>query len=43
MEQPVEDGGGDHGIAQHRAAFADRAVAGGQVAALVSVRDELEE
>src|SRR5512134_3850057 len=28
MQQPVEDGGGDHRIAEHRAPFAAAAVAG---------------
>jgi hypothetical protein len=40
MEEPVEDGGGNDGIAP----FADRAVGGDQhAAALVASRDELEE
>jgi len=43
-EQPVEDGGGDDGIAEHGSPFADRAVGGDQHAATrVTARDELEE
>jgi hypothetical protein len=44
MEQPVEDGGGDDGVAEGGAPFPDRAVAGDQqAAALIAPRDELEE
>src|SRR5512147_1313988 len=44
MQQPVEDGGGDYRIAEHRAPVTDAAVAGDhQAAALVALRDQLEE
>ena len=33
VQQPVQDGGGHHGVAEHRAPFADRAVGGHQHAA----------
>jgi hypothetical protein len=44
VQEPVKDGGGDDGVAEHRAPLADRAVAGDQqAAALVAARDQLEE
>lgn len=44
VEEPVEDGGGGHWIAENRAPFAHGAVAGDeQAVALVAARDELEE
>ena len=44
VEQPVEDGGGDDGVAEDGTPLADRAVAGDQqAAALVASGDELEE
>lgn len=44
MEQAIEDGGSDDGIAEHGAPLADRAVGGDeQAAALVAPRHELEE
>ena len=44
VEQAVEDGGGEDGIAEHGVPLADRAVGGDeQAAALVAARDELEE
>ena len=44
MQEAIEDGGGDYGIAEHGAPLADAAVAGDQDGTpLVAAADELEE
>jgi len=44
VKQPVEDRGGDHGVAEDGAPFADGAVRGDQHrAALIASADQLEE